>query len=64
MSTDAAAPTSDAGKLQGEAAKADAGMARLQQALRKLTDGDLHRAHRGGGWTPASRPARGNGTAA
>jgi hypothetical protein len=53
MSTDAAAPASDAGKLEGEAAKADAGMARLQEALRRLSDGDLHRAHRGGGWTVA-----------
>ena len=35
------------------AAQADAAMARLQEALRRLGDGDLHRAHRGGGWTVA-----------
>ena len=40
-------------KLDAEAAKADAAMARLQDALRRLDDGDLHRAHRGGGWTVA-----------
>jgi uncharacterized damage-inducible protein DinB len=40
-------------KLGTEAAKADAAMARLQEALRRLSDGDLHRAHRGGGWTVA-----------
>jgi hypothetical protein len=28
-------------------------MGRLQEALRRLDDGDLHRAHRGGGWTVA-----------
>ena len=33
------------------AAQADVGMARLQEALGRLSDGDLHRAHRGGGWT-------------
>jgi hypothetical protein len=35
------------------AAQADVGMARLQEALGRLSDGDLHRAHRGGGWTVA-----------
>jgi hypothetical protein len=40
-------------KLDEESAKADAAMARLQEALRRLTDGDLHRAHRGGGWSVA-----------
>ena len=34
-------------------AEADAKMARLQEAVRRLRDGDLHRAHRGGGWTVA-----------
>ena len=33
------------------AAKADAAMARLQGTLRRLRDGDLHRADAGGGWT-------------
>ena len=28
-------------------------MGRLQEALRRLDDGDLHRAHRDGGWTVA-----------
>lgn len=51
MTTDTA--PDDAGKLSEEAAKADAGMARLQEALRRLSDGDLHRAHRSGGWTVA-----------
>jgi DinB superfamily len=35
------------------AAQADVGMARLQEALGRLSDGDLHRAHSGGGWTVA-----------
>jgi DinB superfamily len=35
------------------AAQADVGMARLQEALGRLSDGDLHRAHRAGGWTVA-----------
>ena len=35
------------------AAQAGVGMARLQEALGRLSDGDLHRAHRGGGWTVA-----------
>jgi hypothetical protein len=34
-------------------AEADAKMARLQEALRRFSEGDLHRAHRGGGWTVA-----------
>jgi DinB family protein len=54
MTTDTgAAPDAASTKLEGESAKADAAMARLQDALRRLTDGDLHRAHRGGGWTVA-----------
>jgi hypothetical protein len=54
MTTDTdAAPDTARDKLAGEAAKADAGMARLQEALRRFAEGDLHRAHRGGGWTVA-----------
>jgi hypothetical protein len=54
MTTDTdAAPDTAPDKLAGEAAKADAGMARLQEALRRFAEGDLHRAHRGGGWTVA-----------
>jgi uncharacterized damage-inducible protein DinB len=34
-------------------ADADAALARLQDAVAKLADGDLARAHRGGGWTVA-----------
>ena len=40
-------------KLDAEAAKADAAMGRLQETLRGLNAGDLHRAHRGGGWSVA-----------
>lgn len=32
---------------------ADAALGRLDAALEKLSDGDLHRAHRDGGWTVA-----------
>ncbi|MBD8870688.1 DinB family protein [Nocardioides donggukensis] len=32
---------------------ADAALARLDDALGRLSDGDLHRAHRDGGWTVA-----------
>ena len=55
MTTDtgAASDAAPSTKLEGESAKADAAMARLQEALRRLDDGDLHRAHRGGGWTVA-----------
>ena len=54
MTTDTGAvPDTASDKLGVEAAKADAAMARLQGALRRLGDGDLHRAHRGGGWTVA-----------
>jgi hypothetical protein len=35
------------------AAEADEKMAHLLEALRRLGDGDLHRAHRAGGWTVA-----------
>ena len=54
MTTDTGAgPDTASDKLGAEAAKADAAMARLQEALRRLDDGDLHRAHRDGGWTVA-----------
>lgn len=33
--------------------QADTALARLDDALSRLTDGDLHRAHRDGGWTVA-----------
>ena len=49
MTTDTGQPS----KLDEESAKADAAMGRLQSALHKLSDGDLHRAHRGGGWSVA-----------
>ena len=54
MTTDTGAgPDTASDKLGAEAAKADAAMGRLQEALRRLGDGDLHRAHRDGGWTVA-----------
>ena len=34
-------------------AEIDAGLGRLAEAVSSLTDGDLHRAHSGGGWTLA-----------
>lgn len=34
-------------------ADADAALARLDDALAHCSDGDLHRAHRDGGWTVA-----------
>lgn len=34
-------------------ADADAALERLDSALGRITDGDLHRAHRDGGWTVA-----------
>jgi hypothetical protein len=46
-------PETASDTLGAEAGKADAGMARLQNALRRMSDGDLHLAHRGGGWTVA-----------
>ncbi|MGE3284488.1 MAG: DinB family protein [Pseudonocardia sp.] len=47
----AAKSAPDAARAAG--AEADVRMARLQQALRGLDEGDLHRAHRAGGWTVA-----------
>lgn len=36
-----------------DAAALDAALRRLGDAVRRITDGDLHRAHRGGGWSVA-----------
>jgi uncharacterized damage-inducible protein DinB len=35
------------------AEEVDAALARLQDVLERISDGDLHRAHRDGGWTVA-----------
>ena len=47
MSTQTPATTADAAKDVDEA------LGRLQSIVERLTDGDLHRAHRDGGWTVA-----------
>lgn len=39
--------------ITAAAASADAAIGRLEDALARLGDGDLHRAHRAGGWTVA-----------
>ena len=39
--------------LADAAATADASLARLEAVLGRIADGDLHLAHRNGGWTPA-----------
>jgi uncharacterized damage-inducible protein DinB len=39
--------------LKEAAATADAALARLEDVLARIGDGDLHRAHPGGGWTTA-----------
>ena len=49
MTTTDAAPDA----VAQAAAEADAKMDRLQEALRRFAEGDLHRAHRGGGWSVA-----------
>lgn len=46
MSTDTTAATDPIAEI-------DAGLARLADAVGRLGDGDLHRAHSGGGWTLA-----------
>jgi hypothetical protein len=43
--------TDTASSAASDAAAADAALARLEDAVRRIGDGDLHRAHRGGGWT-------------
>lgn len=40
-------------QLERAAAEADAALGRLQQVLGALSDHDLHRAHRNGGWSVA-----------
>lgn len=45
--------TTDATTSTDPIADIDAGLARLQDAVGRLADGDLHRAHFGGGWTVA-----------
>ena len=45
--------TDTAPSAASDAAAADAALARLEDAVRRIGDGDLHRAHRGGGWTVA-----------
>ena len=47
MSTDTGVSPSDAAR------DADAALGRLQDVVARLSDGDLHRAHRDGGWTVA-----------
>jgi hypothetical protein len=47
MTTDTVAMFADA------AADADAALARLQDIVGRIGDGDLHRAHRDGGWSVA-----------
>ena len=42
-----------ASAITDAAASADAALARLQSAVSRLGDGDLARAHRGGGWSVA-----------
>jgi len=45
--------TTDTAPAASDAAAADAALARLEDAVRRIGDGDLHRAHRAGGWTVA-----------
>src|SRR4029079_16187289 len=47
MSTDTGVTPSDAAK------EADDALGRLQSIIERIDDGDLHRAHRDGGWTVA-----------
>jgi len=55
MTNTEAAPVPEraSGVDAGAVTQADAGMARLQEALRRFRDGDLQRAHSAGGWTVA-----------
>jgi hypothetical protein len=48
VTAETAAPT-----LKEAAATADAALARLEDILARIGDGDLHRAHPGGSWTAA-----------
>jgi hypothetical protein len=45
--------TTDTSTTTDPIADIDAGIARLEDAVGRLGDGDLHRAHFGGGWTVA-----------
>ena len=45
--------TTDTSTTTDPIADIEAGLARLQDAVGRLGDGDLHRAHFGGGWTVA-----------
>ena len=45
--------TTDTSTTTDPIAEIDAGLARLADAVGRLGDGDLHRAHSGGGWTLA-----------
>src|ERR1700738_1478169 len=45
--------TDTADAISTAAASADAALARLQDIVRRISDGDLHRAHRDGGWSVA-----------
>jgi hypothetical protein len=45
--------TTDTSTTTDPIADMDAGLARLEDAVNRLGDGDLHRAHFGGGWTVA-----------
>jgi uncharacterized damage-inducible protein DinB len=48
VTADTAAPA-----LKDAASTIDAALARLEDVLSRISDGDLHRAHPGGGWTVA-----------
>ena len=45
--------TDTADTISAAAASADAALTRLQDIVRRISDGDLHRAHRDGGWSVA-----------
>ena len=45
--------TDTADAISTAAASADAALAQLQDIVRRISDGDLHRAHRDGGWSVA-----------
>jgi uncharacterized damage-inducible protein DinB len=45
--------TDTADAISTAAASVDAALDRLQDILRRISDGDLHRAHRDGGWSVA-----------
>jgi len=53
MTTDTAPSTNTSSPITAAAADGDAALARLQAAIDALGDGDLHRAHSGGGYSVA-----------